>query len=131
MTRRKLERITHTIVSTFEDTMKQLRADGDQFPRVEMIVKNDFPHTNVPEDHMMIKLARKAAANLGRGDLACKTSGGAADANVFFGKGIAAGVIGTGMTDVHTLKESIALKDMVSCAELVLEILQLHAAGNA
>lgn len=126
----KLDTVTHTIVSTFENTMAELQADGDTVPRVEMIVENDFPHTSIPEDHMVIKLAQKAAANLGR-DLVCKTSGGAADANVFFGKGIAAGVIGTGMTDVHTLKESIALKDMVSCAQLVLEILQIHATGKA
>ena len=126
----KLDKVTHTIVSIFENTMAELQAEGDALPRVEMIVENDFPHTNIPEDHVVIKLAQKAAANLGR-DLICKTSGGAADANVFFGKGIAAGVIGTGMTDVHTLKESIALKDMVSCAELVLEILQIQATGEA
>ena len=126
----KLDKVTHTIVSTFEKTMAELQANGDALPRVEMIVENDFPHTNIPEDHVVIKLAQKAAANLGR-DLTCKTSGGAADANVFFNKGIAAGVIGTGMTDVHTLKESIALKDMVSCAELVLEILQTQATGKA
>ncbi|WP_321492053.1 M20/M25/M40 family metallo-hydrolase [uncultured Desulfobacter sp.] len=126
----KLDAITRTIVLTFENTMAQLQAEGETLPRVEMIVENDFPHTSIPDDHVVIKLAQKAAANLGR-DLACKTSGGAADANVFFGKGIAAGVIGTGMTDVHTLQESIALKDMVSCAELVLEILQIHATGKA
>lgn len=126
----KLDKVTHAIVSTFENTMAELQAGGDTVPRVEMIVKNDFPHTSIPEDHGMIKLAQKAAANLGR-DLACQTSGGAADANIFFHKGIAAGVIGTGMTDVHTLKESIALKDMVCCAELVLEILQIHATGKA
>jgi len=122
----KLDKVTHTIVSTFENTMAELKAEGDTLPRVEMIVENDFPNTRIPEDHMVIKLAQKAAANLGR-DMACKTSGGAADANVFFSNGIAAGVIGTGMTDVHTLKESIALKDMVHCAELILEILQIHA----
>jgi len=125
----KLDRVTQAIVATFENTMAELQVDGDAFPRVEMMVKKDFPHTNIPEDHGVITLARKAAANLGR-DMACKTSGGAADANIFFGKGIAAGVIGTGMTDVHTLKESIALKDMVSCAELVLEILRIHATGK-
>ncbi len=42
-----------------------------------------------------------------------------------------AGVLGTGMTDVHTLKESIALQDMVNTAQLVLEILQTHAAAGA
>ena len=126
----KLETVTQTIVSTFETTMAELQAQGDTVPRVEMGVENDFPHTRIPEDHMVIKLAQKAAANLGR-DMPCKTSGGAADANIFFGKGIAAGVIGTGMTDVHTLKESIALDDMVGCAQLVLEILKLHAVGKA
>lgn len=126
----KLDKVTQGIVSTFKNTMAELQAGGDGLPRVEMIVKNDFPHTNIPEDHMVIRLAQKAAANLGT-HLVCKTSGGAADANIFFGKGIAAGVIGTGMTDVHTLKESIALKDMVSCAELILEILQIHATGKA
>ncbi|WP_020587228.1 M20/M25/M40 family metallo-hydrolase [Desulfobacter curvatus] len=126
----KLDKVTHAIVSTFENTMAELQADGEALPLVEMIVENDFPHTSIPEDHVMIKLAQKAAANLGR-DMACKTSGGAADANIFSGKGIAAGVIGTGMTDVHTLKESIALKDMVNCAELTLEILQTHATGKA
>nr|WP_320014682.1 M20/M25/M40 family metallo-hydrolase [uncultured Desulfobacter sp.] len=125
----KLDKVTHTIVSTFENTMAELKAEGDTLPRVEMIVENDFPNTRIPEDHMVIKLAQKAAANLGR-DMACKTSGGAADANVFFKNGIAAGVLGTGMTDVHTLKESIALKDMVHCAELILEILKIHATGK-
>lgn len=125
----KLDKVTQTIVSTFENTMAELQAEGDTLPRVEMIVENDFPNTSIPEDHVVIKLAKKAAADLGR-DMACKTSGGAADANIFFSKGIAAGVIGTGMTDVHTLKESIALKDMVNCAELILEILQIHATGK-
>ncbi len=124
----KLEQVTKTIVSTFEETMAQLRREDEDLPRVEMIVKKDFPNTNIPEDHEVIALAKKAARNLGR-TMACKVSGGAADANVFFGNGIVAGVIGTGMTDVHTLNESIALKDMVACAELVLEILQLHAKG--
>ncbi len=125
----KLDKVIHTIVSTFENTMAELKAQGETLPRVEMIVENDFPNTCIPEDHLVIKLAQKAAANLGR-DMVCKTSGGAADANVFFARGIAAGVIGTGMTDVHTLKESIALKDMVNCAELILEILKIHATGK-
>ena len=94
-----------------------------------MEVEQDFPNTNIPEDHIAIVLARKAAAKLGR-SLESKTIGGGADANIFFGKGIIAGVLGTGMTDVHTLKESIALKDMINSAELILEILQIHASGE-
>ena len=38
-----------------------------------------------------------------------------------------AGVIGTGMTDMHSVRESIKLADMVQTAELLLEIIRLHS----
>jgi len=134
----KLKTITDNIVTAFytaaEGFKNRLDFPGSDFigsdlPRIETIVENDFPHTNIPEDHKAIKLARKAADNLGI-SLASKTIGGGADANIFFGKGIVAGVLGTGMTDVHTLNESIAIKDMENSANLVLEILKVHAAGE-
>ncbi len=125
----KLKTVTNGIISGFETAVAKLRLEGQELPRVEIEVEDDFPNTHIPEDHPVITLARKAAARLGR-KLDSKTIGGGADANIFFGKGIMAGVLGTGMTDVHTLKESIALKDMVDAAQLVLEILQVHAAGE-
>ncbi len=126
----KLARVTQGIVDAFETACAKLRKPGEDLPRAEVEVEQDFPNTNIPEDHPVIVLARKAAKNLGR-SLASKTIGGGADANIFFGKGLMAGVIGTGMTDVHTLKESVKLQDMVNCAELVLEILKIHAKGDA
>ncbi|MBW2654631.1 MAG: M20/M25/M40 family metallo-hydrolase [Deltaproteobacteria bacterium] len=125
---KKLKRVTDNIVNTFQTTAEELK-DNSDLPRIEAIVKNDFPNTNIPEDHKAIKLARKAADNLGI-TLESKTIGGGADANIFFGEGIVAGVLGTGMTDVHTLNESIAIKDMEASAKLVLEILKVHAAGE-
>ncbi len=124
----KLEAVTQEIVSTFEETISAMRENGQTLPRVEVTVEQDFPNTHIPEDHMAIVLARKASENLGR-PLESKTIGGGADANIFFGKGIVAGVLGTGMTDIHTLKESIKLEDMVNCTQLILEILKLHASG--
>jgi tripeptide aminopeptidase len=56
-----------------------------------------------------------------------KTSGGGADANIFFEKGIMTGVLGTGMRDVHTVRETVGLDDMERAAELLLEIIKLHA----
>jgi tripeptide aminopeptidase len=123
----KLSAVTNNIVKAFEETARDLRGD-DTVPLAEIVVENDFPNTAIPEDHEAVVLARKAAGNLGR-TLESKTIGGGADANVFFGQGIVAGVLGTGMTDVHTVNESIALKDMEDTARLVLEILQVHAAG--
>ena len=124
----QLSVVTNNIVNTFEDTARDLQGD-DTVPRADIVVENDFPNTAIPEDHEAVVLARKAAANLGR-NLESKTIGGGADANVFFGQGIVAGVLGTGMTDVHTVNESIALKDMEDTARLILEILQVHAAGD-
>ena len=54
--------------------------------------------------------------------LESKTIGGGADANIFFGKGIVAGVLGTGMTDVHTTDESVDLANMVKLTELLYTI---------
>ncbi|MCD4677104.1 MAG: M20/M25/M40 family metallo-hydrolase [Desulfobacula sp.] len=124
----KLKIVTNSIVNTFQAVAEEFKNNSD-LPRIEAIVEIDFPNTNISEDHKAIKLARKAADNLGT-VLASKTIGGGADANVFFGKGIIAGVLGTGMTDVHTLNESITIKDMEDTAKLVLEILKVHAAGE-
>ncbi len=123
----KLDRVTREIVDAFSHVADHCR-DASGFPRIDAQVETDFPRTHIPEDHRVVTLAKKAAENIGR-SMACKTIGGGADANIFFGRGIVAGVLGTGMQDVHTVNESIALSDMENCARLVLEILTLHAAG--
>ncbi len=125
----KLKEVTDTIVNAFHQAAEAFQ-QGSQLPKVEAIVETDFPSTNIPEDHKSIVLARSAAANLGV-NLESKIIGGGADANIFFGKGVVAGVLGTGMTDVHTLNESIDIKDMESATKLVLEILKVHANGGA
>lgn len=121
----KLEAVTRTIVDAFKAAAKSFE-DGSGFPRIDALIENDFSNTRIPEDHRVVTLARQAAENLGQA-MESKTIGGGADANIFFGKGIMAGVLGTGMTDVHTLNESIKLDDMVRSATLILEILKIHA----
>lgn len=121
----KLEKVTKEIVEAFQKTAEEF-ADGSGVPTIHADVELDFPHTNIPDDHKVIILAQNAAENLGI-PMKTRSTGGGADANIFFGHGLAAGVLGTGMTDLHTLDESIALNDMVKTGELVLEILKLHA----
>ena len=41
--------------------------------------------------------------------------------------GIAAGVLGTGCEKAHNLEEQVALDDMVRAAELLVEIICIHA----
>ncbi|GMQ79748.1 MAG: M20/M25/M40 family metallo-hydrolase [Thermodesulfobacteriota bacterium] len=124
----KLNKITNEIVFSFNeviDNYKQMNPN-DELPRVEINIKKDFPRTHIPADHPVIKLATRAAENLGR-KMKTKTTGGGADANIFFEKGIFTGVLGTGMRDMHTVRESVKLDDMVRTAELLLEIIRLHS----
>jgi tripeptide aminopeptidase len=125
----KLEQETQKMVSSFEDRISGYREtfpSDDGLPKLEVNVREDFSVLNIPDEHPVVTMAEEAAAKLGR-EMKIKTSGGGSDANIFFGHGIVAGILGTGMKDMHTVRESIALEDMVKSAELLLEIVQLHA----
>jgi len=89
-------------------------------------VERSFSRTYIPQDHPVVLLARNAAETMGR-KMVCKSSGGGSDANIFFEKGIATGVLGTGMRDIHTVLEWVRLDDMVRMSELLVKILTLHA----
>lgn len=124
----KLAQTTTAIVNAFEDVIQSYTApasSGD-LPHLEIRVEKDFPATHIPENHRIVTVARLAAENLGR-KMVGKTSGGGADANILFEKGIVSGVLGTGMRDVHTVRESVGLDDMEKAAQLLLEIIKLHA----
>ncbi len=124
----KLAIKTDEIVNAFKKAVDMAKPDGSShdLPRLEHSVELDFAATRILENDPVVTLAKKAASNLGR-TLKTKMTGGGADANIFFSRGIMTGVLGTGMTDMHSLRESILLDDMVKSAELVLEIVQLHA----
>jgi len=128
----KLHKITNEIVSSFKEIVENFEEARPEegLPRIEVNIKKDFSRTYIPDDHPVVTLASKAAENLGR-KLATKTSGGGADANIFFEKGIFTGVLGTGMRDMHTVRESVKLDDMVRTAELLLEIIRLHSQTDA
>jgi len=124
----KLSKITNEIVSSFKGVVENYKeaSSDDGLPRLEVYVENDFSRTYIPDEHPVVSLARKAAENLGR-KMVAKTTGGGADANILFGKGIVTGVLGTGMRDMHTVRESVRLDDMVKTVELLLEIIRVHA----
>lgn len=123
----KLRRMTDKIISSFKSVIENYPSRSDEgLPRLDVQVEKDFSRTAIPDDHPAVNIARQAAANLGR-KMISKTSGGGSDANIFFEKGIFSGVLGTGMKDMHTLRESVRLADMVRTAELCLEIIKLHS----
>jgi len=124
----KLERVTAGIVAAFERTVLKQRAreGADGLPRLEAQVRRSYSRTCIPEDHAVVTLARSAAAKLGR-TIRAKISGGGSDANIFFEKGIPLGILGTGMREIHTVREYVRLEDMVRAAELVIEIIRQHS----
>ncbi|PID74017.1 MAG: peptidase T [Desulfobacterales bacterium] len=130
---RKLEALSRRMATAFENTVQDARTAlgitaDDEPPLLEIKLEREFSPTHLPDDHPAVLLAMTAARNLGR-TLTPETTGGGADANIFFEKGLPVAVLGTGMQDMHTIKEHIALSDMVKTAELTLEILRLHAGG--
>ena len=124
----KLRKITAEIVSSFKTVVDNYKnpVSDDELPCLEISIENDFSLTNIPDDNPVVTIARKAAENLGR-NMASRISGGGADANIFFEKGITVGVLGTGMRDMHTVRESVKLDDMVRTVELLLEIIRIHS----
>ena len=128
---KKLDGVTDAIRKGFEEAVSSYRTrNGDsQEPSMTFKVEPEFSSTNIPEDHPVVLLAQNAARNLGRG-MRYKVTGGGADANIFFHKGIVTGVLGTGMIDMHTVRESVCLDDLIQTGELILEIIRLHAEGQ-
>jgi tripeptide aminopeptidase len=124
----KLTKVTDDIVSSFKDVVESFRKTDskDDLPSLEVSIEKDFSSTDIPEDHRVVAMAVQAGKNLER-KIVCKTTGGGADANIFFEKGIIAGVLGTGMRDMHTVREHVKLEDMVKATELLIEIIKLHA----
>ena len=120
-----------SIVSSFKQAIAGYRKSNSDpgLPYLDIQVERDFSRTHIPEDHPVVVLASKAAQNLGR-KMVTKSTGGGADANIFFEKGIVTGVLGTGMRDMHTVRESIELTKMVQTTELIMEIIALHAKGE-
>lgn len=124
----KLEQVTREIVAAFERAVEdapERDAAGD-LPKLTTVVEKQFPNTFIPEDHPVVVIAKKAAKNLGR-ELVSQKTGGGSDANIFFSKNIVAGVIGTGMRDVHTVRENIRLADMARTVSLLVEMIRVHA----
>ncbi len=80
---------------------------------------------NLPPETPIVRRAVKAIEAMGLKPL-CQPTGGGSDANVFNVEGIATINLSTGMAEVHTVNEYIAIEDMVRSAELLLRIVAPH-----
>ncbi len=124
----KLQRNSNSMIKAFEDAIKNVKKTtvDSELPYLTVDIINEMPGTKIPDNHPIVTLAVDAAQNLGR-SLGIKSSGGCADANIFFQKGLTLGVLGTGMRKVHTVRETVGLDDMTAVCQLLIEIIQVHS----
>ncbi|MBE0595932.1 MAG: M20/M25/M40 family metallo-hydrolase [Desulfuromonadales bacterium] len=122
----KLARQTAHMIECLQQAARQSgrEIDGRRLePEVRVEALSDYPRMAVPRDAPIIRLVQSAAQKLGR-RLEVRAAGGGSDANIFNGHGIETVIIGTGMTQVHSVEESVAVDDMVQVAELLVEIIR-------
>ncbi|MHB1399947.1 MAG: M20/M25/M40 family metallo-hydrolase [Trichloromonadaceae bacterium] len=122
----KLGRQTERMVACFKQAAREAarEIDGEMVvPEVRVEVLSDYPLMYVSRQAGILTLIETAAARLGR-KLEVKAAGGGSDANIFNSHGIETVILGTGMTDVHTVNESVRVDDMVQVAQLLVEIIR-------
>jgi len=90
---------------------------------VDLKVERSYEAFALDENTPIVRRARVAARLLGIEPIP-EATGGGSDANIFFAAGIPVLNVSTGMADVHTTHEHIAVTDMVRCAQWVLEIIK-------
>ncbi|MBU5308445.1 M20/M25/M40 family metallo-hydrolase [Clostridioides mangenotii] len=113
----KLDVQTKHMVDTFKKAAEDYNAE------VEINVDRVYPPLNVDVDSDIVKLAKKAFANMGI-EAYTGASGGGSDTNILNRNGILAINLGVGMKNAHTLNEYIAIKDLYNSANMLIEIVK-------
>ena len=123
----KLASQTEHMLACFEQAADALsrEIDGAQVRAVvECEVRPDFPSMLVPEGAEIVDLAQRAATAIGR-QMKDRLGGGGSDANIFNEHGIEMVIVGTGMQNVHSTDEEVAVDDLVLVAEFLVEVIRV------
>ncbi|MBV9927823.1 MAG: M20/M25/M40 family metallo-hydrolase [Acidobacteria bacterium] len=124
----KLDAQTAHILKCFEEAAARFEVTVDGVTtkaRVEHHVSREYHAMDVSDDSRVVRLVKEAAARMGL-DVKTLASGGGCDANIFNKRGIECANLGTGMRQIHTVKEWLNVKDMYASANMTLEIMRLN-----
>jgi tripeptide aminopeptidase len=83
---------------------------------------------NIPDSAPIVRKVIEAAHRAGR-EVTTGATGGGCDANILNQRGLTVANLGTGMRDIHTVREWLDVNDMVSTTAVTVELIKLHAAG--
>lgn len=119
----KLEKYTKILKQIIEDTAREFKA------KAEVKINKEYYCYNLSIDDRVVKIAMKAAKDMGLKPL-LHPSGGGSDANVFNKKGFPAVNLAIGMEKVHTVDEYILVKNLKNTVEYVLSIINTVVSGE-
>jgi tripeptide aminopeptidase len=94
--------------------------------RVEFEAIREYEAMNLPDASSIVRLIVAAGERL-KSQVTVTGMGGGCDANILNRRGFEVANLGTGMRDIHTVKEWLDVKDMVLAAEVLLEAIALNA----
>jgi len=102
-------------------------AAADHNARVEIQVRDSYETYCLSPDHPAYAAAQRAIESLAF-PFRPKASGGGTDGNIYTQAGIPCVVLSTGMTDVHTTAEHIAVQDLIDSARVLITLICQQAA---
>ncbi len=94
--------------------------------RVEFEAIREYEAMNLPDASPIVRLVVDAGERL-KSRVTVTAMGGGCDANILNRRGFEVANLGTGMRDIHTVKEWLDVKDMVLAAEVLLGVIALNA----
>jgi tripeptide aminopeptidase len=127
----KLERQVAHMIQCFEDAVARhsVTLDGRQFSAgLQYTAHTEYEAMNLPEDAPIVRKVVEAARRAGR-VVKPEAMGGGCDANILNRRGFVVANLGTGMRDIHTVREWLNINDMISTTEVTLELIRLQAGG--
>lgn len=116
---KKLEEQTKHMLKCFEEAAKKFKA------KIEIEIGKEYKAFHIGEEDELVAIVRKACKNIGIQPLTKKTGGGS-DTNIYNEYGIRAVNLATGEGNAHTKEEYIRVRDLVTTANIVMEIIKLH-----
>jgi len=119
----KLEKYTKKLKQIAEDTAKEFKT------KAEVKINREYYCYNLSTDDRVVKIAMKAAKDMGLEPL-LHPSGGGSDANVFNKKSFPSVDLAIGTEKVHTVDEYILVKNLKNTAEYILSIINTVASGE-
>ena len=127
----KLERQIQHMVQCFESAVERasVTLEGHRFnASLEYNVRTEYEAMNLPDDTPIVRKVIEAARRAGR-VVRTGSNRRRVRRQHLNRRGMVVANLGTGMRDIHTVREWLDVKDMVSTAEVTVELIRLQAGG--